>query len=81
MSLLVRFRFIFLNNNSNLWACVGVLGRTTERKLAKLREWIQQQPSSAPSNLKETILNRQYAQTGTLVSDLTSIGTFLYYFC
>ena len=52
-----------------------ILGRTAEHKLAKLREWIQQQPSSAPSYLKETTPNRQYLQTATLVTSLTCIGT------
>ena len=53
------------------------LGRTADYKLTKLREWIQQQPSSAPSYLKETTPNRQYAQVATLVTSLTCIGTIL----
>ena len=46
-----------------------------------MREWIQQQPSSAPSYLKETTPNRQYAQTATLVTSLACIGTFIKHIC
>ena len=53
------------------------LGRPADLKLSKLREWIQQQPSSAPSYIKETTPSRQYAQMGTLVTSLTCIGTIL----
>ena len=68
VSFCLRFCVFFKMKNT-------ILGRTAEHKLAKLREWIQQQPSSAPSYLKETTPNRQYLQTATLVTSLTCIGT------
>jgi hypothetical protein len=46
------------------------LGRAADHKLSELREWIQQQPSSAPSYMKEVTPSRQYAQMGTLVTSL-----------
>ena len=40
----------------------------------KLREWIKQQPSSAPSYLKAQDPGRQYVQVATLVTSLACIG-------
>lgn len=39
-----------------------------------MREWIQQQPSSAPSYLKVQEPGRQYIQVATLVTSLACIG-------
>jgi Xaa-Pro aminopeptidase len=49
-------------------------GRDANHKLSKLREWIQQQPSSAPSYVKAQDSGRQYAQVATLVTSLACIG-------
>ena len=49
-------------------------GRDANYKLSKLREWIQQQPSSAPSYLKTQEPARQYTQVATLITSLACIG-------
>lgn len=51
-------------------------GRDVKYKLSKLRDWIQQQPSSAPSYLKAQEPSRQYVQVATLVTSLACIGMF-----
>ena len=58
-----------------LWHFLNISGKDADFKLSKLREWIRQQPSSAPSYVKSPETNRQYAQTATLVTSLTCIGT------
>ena len=49
--------------------------RTAGHNLRKLRKWIQQQPLSSLSYLKETTPSCQ--QVATLVTSLTCIGTIL----
>ena len=51
------------------------LGKGADYKLSKLREWIQEQPSSAPSYVKDVTNRPAYTQMATLVTSLTCIGT------
>ena len=74
-SLLVCFRVFCFTIIFSI--CGWISGRDAHSKLSKLREWVQQQPSSAPSYLKAQQSTRQYLQVGTLVTSLTCIGTNL----
>ena len=50
-------------------------GKSASAKLNELREWIKNQPASVPSYSKREAKDAE-KQTGTLITDLPSIGAF-----